>query len=198
MAFDANPGACISCGFLSQRDRSGRATGYYEVPPADRAAGIVGHPQANRPTLIWCFVAAANLKQEIDDLGNDRPIEERTAQVIQRGDRGEHGCPQWMPYKEGLSPEAHFGGLAMQQLEQRQHQFQQQLEQDRRNWERRLELDRRAFEKALWDQAQEAEEKRHNLVFWIAIAAVALAAAQVLAAILSAGPDSIIGKLPGL
>jgi hypothetical protein len=187
MAFDANRGACISCGFLSQRDSSGRSTGYYEVPPADRAAGTVGHPQARRPTVIWCFVAEANLKQEIEDLGNERPIEERTAQVIQRGDRGEHGCPQWMPYKEGLSPQEHYGGLAMQQQEQ-----------DRRNWERQLELDRRAFEKALWDQAQEAEEKRHNLVFWIAIAAVALAVAEVLAAILSAGPDSIIGKLPGL
>jgi len=198
MAFDAYHGACISCGFLSQRDRSGRSTGYYEVSPADRAAGTVGHPNANRPTIIWCFMGAANLKQEIDDLGNDRPIEERTAQVIQRGDRGDNGCPKWMPYKEGLPPQAHFGGLAMQELEQRQYQFQQHLEQDRRKWERQLEQDRRAFEKALWDQAQKAEEKRHSLAFWIAIAAVILAVAEVSAAILGAGPDSIIGKWLGL
>jgi anti-sigma-K factor RskA len=103
-----------------------------------------------------------------------------------------------MPYKEGLPPQAHYGGLAMQELEQRQYAFQQQLEQDKRKWERQLELDRRAFEKALSDQAQEAEDKRHNLIFWIAIAAIALAVAQVLAAILSAGPDSFIGKLLGL
>jgi len=196
MTFGAYPSACISCGFLCQRDKSGRGTGYYEVPPADRAAGTVGHLQANRPTIIWCFMGAANLKQEIDDLGNDRPIEERTAQVIQRGH--ENDCPRWIRYKEGLSPHEHYAGLAMQELEQRQYQSQQMLEQGRQEFEQRLEQDRRTFEKALWDQAQEAEGKRHNLVLWITVAAIILALAQVLAAFLSAGPDSIIGKLLGL
>ena len=73
-----------------------------------------------------------------------------------------------------------------------------ELEQRQREQEERREEERRAFEERLARQTEQAEDRRHNLILWIAVAAIALAIAEVLTAVLSAGPDSLIGRLIGL
>ena len=61
----------------------------------------------------------------------------------------DRNCEKWLQYVPGLSPQNHLGGLAMQQLEQRQYEFQEMMEERRQKWERRLEDERRRFDRIL-------------------------------------------------
>ena len=61
-----------------------------------------------------------------------------------------------------------------------------------------MEDERRRFETQLAERAEQAEQKRYSLGLLIAGAAVILAVGEVAAAILGAGPGSILGALLGL
>jgi hypothetical protein len=197
-------GACWNCGFLCRRDAHNlHVSAYYEatehIRQWDRYFDFAG------PLAPWCYRDVPLLLEVEEIIGmpprivtTDAQQQERQNAAAKQIVKRDRQCPKWYPYKPGRGPEQHLREVEALELEDRRREFERRMESGRRKWERRLELDRRGFEKTLWDQAQEAEEKRHNLVFWIAIAAVVLAVAEVLAAILSAGPDSIIGRLLGL
>jgi len=146
-------GRCISCGFLAKHSSPGkRPATYFEIETAERAEGTVfthtpdafGGPVLTSPI---CFRGAYALGQEVieetrlPDMGN-----ERAAFRVFLKDRS---CAKWFSYTPGLSPQQHLGGLAAQELEQRQYQFQQEMEAQRTRWERQLEGERRKFDIAL-------------------------------------------------
>lgn len=73
----------------------------------------------------------------------DVKTDQEAAQKVFLKDRN---CDQWFQYAPGLPPQHHLGGLAMQQLEQRQYEFQEMMEERRQKWERQLEDERRRFD----------------------------------------------------
>ncbi len=194
-------GSCVSCGFLSKWSQGGPGAGCYELDWTGRLDGkAYSHYlifQGEIITIPFCFQRVVNF-EDAHEVGLQTPLlEEReraTAEVFQRNRQ----CPKWHPYRPGLDPKEHLRELRMLEQEQRREEFEQKMEQDRRAFEERMEKERRAFEERLAQRAEESEERRHTLVLWIAAAAVILALAEVGAAILGAGPGSLIGKLIGL
>lgn len=146
-------GRCISCGFLAKHSSPGkRPSTYFEIETAERAEGNVfthtpdafGGPVLTSPI---CFRGAFALGQEVieesklPDVGHERAA----FRVFLKNRR----CAKWFIYTPGLSPQQHLGGLAAQELEQRQYQFQQEMEDQRKKWERQIEDERRKFDIAL-------------------------------------------------
>ncbi len=139
---------------------------------------------------LWCHRRMANIQREVDEAeqeiraaGSFQPKDEydseRHTAVRQVLCTPREQCVvqgKWYAYVEFFDPKWHYEDWRMMELERRQ-----------REWEARLA-----------GQAQEAEERRHSLGIWIAMAAGVLALAEVVAAILGAGPGSILGDILGL
>ena len=183
---DQYPGACISCGFLGLINPLHGGSGVlHEFPAKNRANGYLA-----AKTTLWCHRRMANIQREVDqaeqeirtggsfqpqvDQDNERYAAVRRVLCAPRPECVEQG--KWYAYVEFFEPKWHYEDWRMMELERRQ-----------REWEERLAR-----------QAQEAEEKRHSLGVWIAIAAGVLALAEVVAAVLGAGPGSILADLLGL
>lgn len=117
---------------------------------SERASGEVfrhtpdsfGGPVATAPI---CSRRAAAIGQEIiaERKSPDVKTDQEAARKVFLKDRN---CDQWLQYVPGLSPQQHFGGLAMQQLEQRQYEFQEMMEERRQKWERQLQDNQRKFD----------------------------------------------------
>jgi len=93
-------------------------------------------------------MGAFALGQEViaeQNLPNVEGNEKAAVRVFLKGRQ----CAKWFVYTPGLSPQQHLGGLAAQQQEQRQYEFQEKMEAERRKWERQLENERRRFDIAL-------------------------------------------------
>lgn len=134
------PGRCMGCGFLSKlRMTAGYPMAFYEMDWATRfAAGDVfsqiDERRNKHPTVPFCFQYREDFVADVAPLnqGDSRTKEQQAARSVFEKDRR---CPDWIPYRPALDPIGHFGGLAMQQQEQRQYDFQKNMEQDRRRFE---------------------------------------------------------------
>jgi len=196
--------SCATCGFLARKPApAAQASSFYEMPDVTRVngggwwafqvAGLGTH------TVPWCAVGAFPILAEIRDIcgeavyfkwpatnretgdnRNDHATPERTAaaKTVFNKDRPE--CTEWFQYIPGLSPEKHI---------ERRHML--QLEQDRRRFEADLERDRKSFETRLFDIEQRSQEKWQTVGLRLAVAAIILAAAQVL----TMTEDSLLWKL---
>ena len=185
-------GRCVSCGFLAKRVMpTGSSTPmFYEFDEVGRqlGKGFIEEPWHSPETKIVtvpaCIRGAANLLGECGaEHASGADLDDSTKRVINR----DRNCPKWYPYTPGLDPVRHLEEFRRLEIEQRREEF-----------EERMENERQAFEERLAQRAEESEGRRHTLVLWIAAAAVILALAEVGAAILGAGPGSLIGKLIGL
>jgi len=138
-------GCCFSCGFLAKH----AAPGYFEVELYERADGQVfehavdGSKRVNTSPVCFRNVFALGQKVTEEQQQPGVKTKEEAARMVLFKDRA---CPQWFQYQPGLSPHQHLGGLAMQQMEQRQYKFQEDMEQRRRQWEQQQEKERRKFE----------------------------------------------------
>lgn len=144
-------GRCVSCGFLAKHAVPGEGLStYFEVESSERASGeVFSHtPDSVRgpvPTMPICFRSAFALGQEVIDEHQVRDMKGKK-EAAQRVFLRDRNCDQWFQYTPGLSPQQHLGGLAMQELEQRQYKFQEMMEERRQKWERQLEHERRRFD----------------------------------------------------
>lgn len=152
--FEALRGRCFGCGFLAKHGQPGKGLStYFEVEISERASGDVfrhtpdslGGPVATSPV---CFQRASAIAEEVmaERKSPDVKTDQEAARKVLLKDRN---CDQWFQYAPGLPPQQHLGGLAMQQLEQRQYEFQEMMEERRQKWERRLEDERRRFDRIL-------------------------------------------------
>ena len=137
-------GRCISCGFLAKH----AAPGYVEAELYEREIGkVFEHAVEGSERVITspiCFLGAFALGQEVkEEQQAGGKTKEEAARIVLLKDRT---CPQWFRYQPGLPPQQHLGGLAMQEMEERQYKFQEDMELRRRQWEQQLENDRRRFE----------------------------------------------------
>lgn len=197
VAANTHRGRCSGCGFLGKASYrpSGKPAGgailrVFEINWLERGLGMAyshSHDGKTIETTPDCFVHAANLPMELGERTPPNIDFDRYLDITRELLWTDRQCPRWYPYREGFDPAAHAQDLQMMELEQRQ-----------REQEERREEERRAFEERLARQTEQAEDRRHNLILWIAVAAIALAIAEVLTAVLSAGPDSLIGRLIGL
>lgn len=150
-AMETLRGRCVSCGFLAKHGPAGEGLStYFEVELWERASGkVFSHtPDSVRGpvhTIPICFRSASGLGEEViaECQLPDVKAKQEAAQTVFLKDRD---CDQWFQYVPGLSPQQHLGGLAMQQLEQRQYEFQGMMEERRQKWERQLEDERRRFD----------------------------------------------------
>ena len=141
---EISKGRCVTCGFFAKH----AAPGYFEVELYERAEGRVFEHVADGLEVVVtapiCFRLAFPLGQEvIEERQLGGRTKEEAAQKVLFKDRA---CPLWFQYQPGLSPQSHLGGLAMQEMEQRQYKFEEDMEERRRQWEQQLEHDRRRFE----------------------------------------------------
>lgn len=196
-------GRCIGCGFLAKHATPGSGdTTHFEAELDERVKGnlfrhMVRRTDGHFVTVPLCFRNVHPIGVEIRDLARDQSglsPPEAAIQVIMK----DRGCTKWYQYQPGRIPKEHLDELKLLEMEQRREDFERRLEEDRQAAAQEIEEDRRGFEETLSRQAEEAEDRRHNLVRWITVAAVFLAFAQVLAAILGAGPASLIGRWLGL
>jgi len=119
------PGACISCGYLSQLSR--HQLGQHEFNARQRATGHV--PSDN---TLWCWRRAAHLQREVDEAeqeirqsgtfeaADSQDSERATAvrRVVQKG----RDCKKWYQWTEHLTPKEHYEEermLRLAELEQR-------------------------------------------------------------------------------
>lgn len=195
---EQEPGRCVSCGFLSKLTRTQGTSDlsvFYEVHWAERRSGkLFKHGETK--TMPVCYrqvpefyidlVRAAEEHGKLDPAG--------VIDVIYR----DRSCPKWIAYEVDRAPKEHLQKVEMLDLEQRGVEFERQLESERREWEHRLEQQRRQFEGDLAEWNQQAEERRHRIILWLAAAAVIFAVFQVAAAILALNQDSWFVKLLGL
>jgi hypothetical protein len=187
---DPGEGTCINCGFLSQwRDAHIGPPQYDEVSARKRADADFSYGGD-----IWCYVHAANLRQEVLEAGTGGYSPPAVKSVIERG----RDCPSFYRWREGLSPRDHLLEREGLELERERRQFEERMEEDRRRFEKRLEEERREFDERLASRAEEAERQRYSWGFRIAVAAILLALAEILTGIFSASGDSIVGRLLGL
>lgn len=122
---------------------------------------------------LFCFIHAADLRAEMVDLEEQGvPGDQRQRQILEKG----RNCSRWYAWRPGFDSRWHYEEVRMRQLED----------------------ERRRFETHLSERAEQAEQRRYNLGLLITVAAVILAVGEVVAAILGAGPGSILGDLLGL
>jgi hypothetical protein len=146
---DGLKGACVSCGFFAKHAAPGKgASTYFEAELQERAKGqVFEHTPDGLKAVVTapiCFRSAFPLAQELieEQQAGGKTKEEAARKVLFKN----RACPLWFQYQPGLSPQQHLGGLAMQEMEQRQYKFQEDMEERRRQWEQQLENDRRRFE----------------------------------------------------
>jgi len=142
-AMEESRGRCITCGFFAKHG----TPGYFEAELFERAEGrVFAHKDGTAiiETAPICFQLVAPLADDVvEEQKLGAKTREEAARLVLFKNRA---CPKYFPYRPGLSPQSHLGGLAMQEMEQRQYKFQEDMEKRRRQWEGQLEHDRRRFE----------------------------------------------------
>jgi Zn ribbon nucleic-acid-binding protein len=85
---------CINCGYLGKKDTEGLGE-CFAVSAEDRQSGELSHHKTFHGHLIqistipWCFVAKADLRDEIAQLGSKETEDKRTFGVITK----DRNCP---------------------------------------------------------------------------------------------------------
>jgi len=119
------PGACISCGYLSQLSR--HQAGQHELNAKHRANGRL--PSDN---TLWCWRRAANLQKEADEAEQEirqsgtfqaaDPQDSERAAAVRRVVQKGRDCEKWYRWTEHLTPKEHYEEermLRLAELEQR-------------------------------------------------------------------------------
>ena len=158
-------GRCITCGFLCRRDLiNTHLSAYYEITKENReGARFFSIYEHHAPS---CFRGAAQILDEIQAITgvygipraeNDESVaaQSSAASAVVHQNRQ---CPSWFAYTPGLGPKEHLEEFRIQQIED----------------------DRKAFEMRLFEKEQQSQERWQKVGFWLAVAAVVLALAQVL------------------
>lgn len=186
----ADRGRCINCGFLCQKNIATiHTSAFRELTPSARQSKAYV-PEAETTWRPWCF-RMAPLWQELALLVGTNPPSSASGvwpedefrqwndamNLVATRDRQ---CALWFPYQEGEGPDRHLQEYRMQDIISRREAFDRQLEKEREDASRRA------------NEAQRRERRTERL---IGLAALLFALGQIVAAALTAGPDSLLGRL---